>query len=153
LRKPSRYIPIDISGSYLHAVAEELARDYPGLTVQPIVADFTQPLFLGGQRSQSRRIGFFPRSALRTFVHDDAGGFLARAGHLLQGGGFLVGVDLVKDPVTLHRAYNDLEGVTAAFNKNVLLRANEELEATFDSDKFSHYAFYNPLQRRVEMHL
>jgi uncharacterized SAM-dependent methyltransferase len=80
--------------------------------------------------------------------------FLKLAARLLAGGGLLVGVDLVKDPHTLHRAYNDEQGVTAAFNLNVLRRANAELGCNFDvSSGYAHYAFYDPVKRRVEMHL
>jgi uncharacterized SAM-dependent methyltransferase len=65
----------------------------------------------------------------------------------------LIGVDLVKDPQVLHAAYNDAAGITAAFNKNLLARANRELDAGFDLGAFAHYAFYNPRERRIEMHL
>ena len=72
---------------------------------------------------------------------------------MLKGGGLLIGVDLVKDPNVLHAAYNDRAGVTAAFNKNLLVRANREAGANFDAERFAHYAFYNPLLRRIEVYL
>ncbi len=72
---------------------------------------------------------------------------------MLKGGGLLIGVDLVKDPAILHAAYNDSAGVTEAFNKNILTRANRELDANFDLDAFAHYAFFNPVHQRIEMHL
>jgi uncharacterized SAM-dependent methyltransferase len=72
---------------------------------------------------------------------------------MLRGGGLLVGVDLVKDPAILHAAYNDPAGVTELFNKNILARANRELGANFDVDAFAHYAPYNPVAQRIEMHL
>jgi L-histidine Nalpha-methyltransferase len=100
-----------------------------------------------------RRVGFFPGSSIGNFSPDEALQFLRMAARLLRGGGLLVGVDLVKDPALLHRAYNDAQGVTAAFNKNLLARANRELGADFRLDGFDHYAFYEPRLQRVEMHL
>ena len=78
---------------------------------------------------------------------------LRRMREMLDGGGLLIGVDLVKDPALLHAAYNDAAGVTAAFNKNLLARANRELGADFDLDAFAHYAPYNPMAQRIEMYL
>jgi uncharacterized SAM-dependent methyltransferase len=72
---------------------------------------------------------------------------------MLRGGGMLVGVDLVKDPAVLHAAYNDAQGVTGAFNLNLLQRANRELDGDFDLDAFAHYALYHPVLQRIEMHL
>jgi uncharacterized SAM-dependent methyltransferase len=103
--------------------------------------------------SAGRRVGFFPGSSIGNFSPDEALQFLRMAAELLRGGGLLVGVDLVKDPALLHRAYNDAQGVTAAFNKNLLARANRELGADFRLDAFDHYAFYEPRLQRVEMHL
>jgi uncharacterized SAM-dependent methyltransferase len=71
----------------------------------------------------------------------------------LEGGGLLIGVDLVKDPALLHAAYNDAQGITAAFNLNLLARANRELGVDFDLQGWAHAAFYNPPQGRIEMHL
>ena len=151
---PRRYVPIDISGEHLESAAERLRADYPAMTVQPIVADYTMPLVLPATGAGvGQRVGFFPGSTIGNFKSDEALGFLQLAARLLRGGGMLVGVDLVKDPATLHAAYNDAEGVTAAFNLNLLRRANRELDADFDLDGFGHYAFYNPLQKRIEMHL
>lgn len=148
------YVPIDISGPYLAAVAEQLAAQYPKLDIRPVEADFTRPLDLAPlQPGSKRRIGFFPGSTIGNFPPDEAGRFLKNAARLLKGGGLLVGVDLVKDPSVLHAAYNDAAGVTAAFNKNLLARANRELEADFDLDKFAHYASYNAFARRIEMYL
>jgi L-histidine Nalpha-methyltransferase len=179
---PQRLIAVDISAEHLHEGAARLARDHPGLVVTPLAADFTQGLVwpaLNGSatgRPQSaapsgrpesgapsgrpecgappgRRVGFFPGSSIGNFSPDEALQFLRMAAKLLRGGGLLVGVDLVKDPAVLHRAYNDAQGVTAAFNKNLLARANRELGADFRLDAFDHYAFYEPRLQRVEMHL
>jgi uncharacterized SAM-dependent methyltransferase len=98
-------------------------------------------------------MGFFPGSTIGNFRPDAAICLLRRMRVALNGGGLLIGVDLVKDPARLHAAYNDAAGVTALFNKNLLARANRELGAGFDLDAFAHYAPYNPLARRVEMYL
>ena len=154
LHRVSAYVPIDISGEYLTGVAEQLAAEYPQLEIRPVEADFTRPLDLEPLRPGSkRRVGFFPGSTIGNFAPDDARRFLENAARLLKGGGLLVGVDLVKDPAILHAAYNDKTGVTAAFNKNLLARANRELDADFALDRFAHYASYNAAARRIEMYL
>jgi dimethylhistidine N-methyltransferase len=150
---PRAYVPIDISGEYLRQMAARLAELRPGLKVEPIVADFTKPLALPNAIGDARRIGFFPGSTIGNMDACEALAFLRKAAAVLKGGGMLIGVDLVKDPNILHAAYNDAQGVTAAFNKNLLARANRELDAGFDLDRFAHYAFYNPHLRRIEMHL
>jgi dimethylhistidine N-methyltransferase len=100
-----------------------------------------------------QRVGFFPGSTLGNFSPEEALAFLQLAQRLLRGGGLLLGVDLVKDPARLHAAYNDAQGVTAAFNLNLLRRANRELGTDFDLEGFAHAAFYNAPLRRIEMHL
>lgn len=154
LARPRAYVPIDISGPHVRAAAGRLAADYPGLAVRPLVADYTRPFRLPALAAGARRrVGFFPGSTIGNFAPDEAVRFLLRASRLLKGGGLLVGVDLVKDPAVLHAAYNDAAGVTAAFNRNLLARANRELDADFELDRFAHYAFYHPLAQRIEMHL
>jgi dimethylhistidine N-methyltransferase len=150
---PARYLPIDISGEHLRDAAALLRREFPALEVQPVVADYTQHLELPGVQGTGRRIGFFPGSTLGNFTPDEALAFLQRAGAVLRGGALVLGADLVKDPRVLHAAYNDAAGVTAAFNLNLLARANRELGADFDLDAFAHYAFYNAPLQRIEMHL
>lgn len=151
--RPRAYIPVDISGAYLRSVAAKLDAEYPELTVRPVVADFTGTLpdaiFSGG----ARRIGFFPGSTIGNFEDEEAAHFLSETARLVKGGGLLIGVDLVKDPTILHAAYNDDVGVTAAFNKNLLVRANRELGTNFDLQRFAHYACYNPVRQRIEMYL
>jgi dimethylhistidine N-methyltransferase len=151
LENPRAYIPIDISGDYLRAMADKLSADYRGLVINPVIADFTQPLRLPASRG--RRVGFFPGSTIGNFDSAEALAFLQRAARMLRGGGLLIGVDLIKDPAILHAAYNDAAGVTELFNKNILARANRELGAKFDVDAFAHYAPYNPAAKRIEMHL
>lgn len=147
---PRTYMPLDISGEHLRGMLRELAADYPGLSLQPVVADFTQPMILPGA---TRRAGFFPGGTIGNFTPDAAVALLRRMRGVLNGGGLLIGVDLVKDPARLHAAYNDAAGVTAAFNKNLLARANRELGTDFDLDGFAHYAPYNPNAQRMEMYL
>jgi dimethylhistidine N-methyltransferase len=152
LERPRAYLPIDISGEYLRMMAAKLTAAHPQLRVRPVVADFTKPFHLDATGAV-RRIGFFPGSTIGNLDRREALTFLRRAASLLKGGGLLIGVDLVKDPAVLHAAYNDSAGVTEAFNKNILARANRELDADFDLDSFAHYAFYNPAHQRIEMHL
>ncbi|HSC61320.1 MAG TPA: L-histidine N(alpha)-methyltransferase [Rhizomicrobium sp.] len=151
LKTPRTYVPIDISGDYLRQMSAKLERALPNLPVHPVIADFTKPLKLPA--TGARRAGFFPGSTIGNLTYAEALVFLCRAAALLKGGGMLIGVDLVKDPAVLHAAYNDAAGVTEAFNKNMLVRANRELDANFDLDAFVHYAFYSPAHRRIEMHL
>jgi len=154
LKSPGRYLPIDISGEHLAGATARLAADWPGLSVQPIVADYTRPFGLPPKaEGAGMRVGFFPGSTLGNFDPDEALSFLRMAARLLRGGGLLLGVDLVKSPALLHAAYNDAQGVTAAFNLNLLARANRELGAGFELDAWAHAAFYNPPERRIEMHL
>lgn len=150
LEKPARFVPIDISADHLLSAAALLQRDRPGLAVRPLVGDFTQGLTLppaGGPR-----VGFFPGSSIGNFAPDEAQALLQRMAGWLDGG-LLIGVDLVKDPDLLHAAYNDAQGVTARFNRNLLARANAELGADFELSRWAHSAFYHPTLQRIEMHL
>lgn len=150
--RPARYLPVDISGEHLTSAANALSIAYPDIIVAPIVGDYTAPI-KWPEGPHRRRVGFFPGSTLGNFEPDEAVAFLKSAATQLRGGGLLIGIDLVKEPLVLHRAYNDQEGVTAAFNRNLLRRANRELGTNFDLKGFRHYAFYHPLLRRIEMHL
>lgn len=152
LDAPRRFVPVDISGDHLAAAAAQLRADYPRLEVLPLAADFTVgelPL----PPAVGRRVGFFPGSSIGNFAPAEAQRLLTRFAGWLGGGGLLVGVDLVKSPALLHAAYNDAQGVTAAFNLNLLARANRELGADFDLSAWEHAAFYNPPEQRIEMHL
>ena len=153
LERPGAYVPVDISGDYLHDVVARLRQTRPGIAVRPVVADFTRPFRLPAFDKGTRLVGFFPGSTIGNLDRVEAIAFLRRTAAMLKGGGLLIGVDLVKDPAILHAAYNDSAGVTEAFNKNILARANRELDADFDLDAFAHYAFLNPVHQRVEMHL
>jgi dimethylhistidine N-methyltransferase len=150
---PAHYVPIDISGEYLRDAATVLRREFATLDVVPLVADYTQQLELPAGTGRGKRIGFFPGSTIGNFTPSEAQAFLHRAAGVLRGGALILGADLVKDPAVLHAAYNDAEGVTAAFNLNLLARANHELGANFVLPQFAHYAFYNAPEQRIEMHL
>ncbi len=152
LDENSTYIPIDISGDHLHVVASDLARDYPGLHVIPVHADYSKPVDLPDVKG--RRVVYYPGSTIGNFEPPSAQRFLSRMRSVVgDDGGMLIGVDLEKDATTLEAAYNDSEGVTAAFNLNLLRRANNELSADFDLDGFRHRSVYCKDEGRIEMHL
>lgn len=155
LHRPAAYVPIDICREQLLRVAEELVLDYPELVVIPVCADYTTNFELPVlERPSSNKIVYFPGSTIGNFDPLRARQFLGHiAGVCGPGGGLLIGVDLKKDPYLLHRAYNDAQGVTASFNLNLLERINRELNCDFRPEWFEHYAYYNPREGRVEMHL
>ncbi|GAC1605912.1 MAG: L-histidine N(alpha)-methyltransferase [Ramlibacter sp.] len=151
---PARYLPIDISGEHLAASAAQLRPGYPLLDVHPVVADYTQRLLLPAPLAGSgQRVGFFPGSTIGNFTPAEALQFLQMTGEVLRGGALLLGADLIKEPALLHAAYSDAQGATAAFNLNLLARANRELGTDFVLDQFAHSAFYNAPLQRIEMHL
>jgi dimethylhistidine N-methyltransferase len=156
LADPALYLAIDISREHVIAAAQDLARERPGLRVGAAHADFTQPMRLPASLYEGsvRRMVFFPGSTIGNFRRPAALSILAAARGLLRRGDLLViGVDLVKDQVTLEAAYNDADGVTAAFNLNLLARINRELRGDIHLDDFEHRAHWNPAERRIEMHL
>lgn len=148
------YVPLDISETALLDAATRIRADYPNLKVQPVLGDFEHLAPLPDDLPRGRRIGFFPGSTIGNLQPDEAERFLAAARRMLgEGALFILGVDLVKDPAILVAAYDDSQGVTAAFNRNLLVRANAELDADFDLDAFTHRAVWNPEASRMEMHL
>jgi L-histidine N-alpha-methyltransferase len=155
LIEPTAYVPVEISADYLLEQAEDLARDYPHVHVQPVFADFTQPFELPRHPVEPRRnLIFFPGSTIGNFTRAEAKELLdVMRIEAKPGGALLIGVDLRKDAPTLRAAYNDEAGVTAEFNLNVLRRLNTELDADFDLDAFEHQAVYDDAEGRVEMRL
>jgi dimethylhistidine N-methyltransferase len=148
------FVPIDISREHLLASAQRLSEDFPGLTITPLCADYTQPLVLDDPEGLQKRIGFFPGSTIGNFTRQAAVDFLrVIAGILGIGGELIIGVDLKKDHSILHAAYNDSQGITADFNLNILKRINRELDGQFDLNAFRHLAEYNDGPGRIEMHL
>jgi L-histidine Nalpha-methyltransferase len=154
LQDLAAYVPIDISRQHLDATANRLRRDYPGLKVEPVCADYmTLARLPADVGADYKRLGFFPGSTIGNLLPEDATAFLRRARRLLgEGGAMVLGADLKKDPRRLHDAYNDAAGVTAQFTLNLLRRMNRELEANFDLAAFAHDAFYNPAQGRIEIY-
>lgn len=153
LDRPAGYVPVDVSGDHLRAAANRLSRGFPKLAIHPVVADFTARFELPPVPS-TKRVVYFPGSTIGNFEPREADALFARVASLVGvGGGLLLGVDLQKNVDVLERAYNDSRGVTAAFNRNVLVRMNRELGADFDLDAFRHHAFYNRERHRIEMHL
>jgi len=148
------YIPIDIAAESLKEAAEWLSGQHDGLTILPLIADFTTTRALPEVARGKRRLGFFSGSTIGNLTHEEARAFLANAARLLgKGSAFLVGVDLKKPASLLLPAYNDAQGVTAAFNLNLLTRINRELEATFDLSRFAHDAVWNAEAGRIEIYL
>ncbi len=148
------YVPIDISADALDAAARRIDASYPGLKVAPLVGDFLHLATLPVGIGKGRRVGFFPGSTIGNLEPQEAVAFLTAARALLgEDALFILGVDLVKSPDILTAAYDDAAGVTAAFNRNLLVRANRELNAGFDIDAFTHRAVWNADASRMEMHL
>lgn len=152
--KLAAYVPIDVSASALAEARARLAARFPRLRVEPIVGDFRDPLMLPPDLAGRPRMGFFPGSTIGNFRPGEAGALLrGMADALGAGGRLIIGVDLRKATTRLLPAYDDAAGVTAAFNKNLLARANRELGADFDLDGFRHEARFNTAESRIEMHL
>jgi L-histidine N-alpha-methyltransferase len=148
-----RYVPVDVTEQMVRDCAEELTREYPGLRVHGVIGDFERHLdrvppaagprivaFLGGT------IGNFPPGSRRRVLRQ-IGRLLGPDDHLLMG------TDLVKDPEVLEAAYDDAQGVTAEFNRNVLRVLNRELQADFDPDDFDHVALFDRENEWIEMRL
>jgi L-histidine Nalpha-methyltransferase len=149
------YVPIDVSGEFLRSSAEALTDEYPWIEVLPVCADFTEAVELPVPRKlAARRVVYFPGSTIGNFTPSEAVRLMRQTARLCGlGGGLLVGVDLRKAPRVIEAAYNDSQGVTAAFNRNLLVRINRELGANFVIDAFDHLASYNSAEGRIEMHL
>jgi dimethylhistidine N-methyltransferase len=154
--QPPLYVPIDIADAAMRAAAVGLAQAFPWLNINGVCADYTRPLtlpeFVGVPIR--RKAVYFPGSTIGNFTPREAIEFLQLARRMVgRGGALLVGVDLKKDQQVLDAAYNDAEGVTAAFNLNLLARVNRELGGDFQLRRFCHKAFYNQDQGWIEMHI
>lgn len=151
---PAAYVPVDISGDYLNDSAGLLQSDFPDLDVLPVVADFARPFDLPDAIAQMPKLGFFPGSTIGNFVPRSATDLLREWRALLGvGARLLIGLDRVKPLERLLAAYDDDEGVTAAFNLNLLERINRELGGDIPIDAFRHEARWNDILSRIEMHL
>jgi len=146
------YAPIDVSPEPVRKVADEFADRYPEMRVEGVIADFETPVDL--PFGELPRLVCFLGSTIGNMNVEQGREFLTGvAEQLTPADGFLVGFDLVKERTRLEAAYNDSQGVTAEFNRNVLRVLNRELDAEFDVDAFTHLAFWNQSEGRIEMHL
>ena len=148
------YVPVDISSDALDSAAQRLRAAYPLLKIEPLATDFTKGLQLAPSLGDRPLVGFFPGSTIGNFAPAEARELLALlARQLGMGARMILGADLVKSESVMLRAYDDGDGVTAAFNLNLLARANRELQADFDLNAFAHRAVWNAGESRIEMHL
>ena len=152
--EPAAYVPLDISGDFLRAAAEDLAGKFPGLPVWPVEADFMREVSLPRQVRHMPKLGFFPGSTIGNMVARTAVDLLrSMRATLGEGSQLLIGMDLIKDVAVLEAAYDDAQGVTGAFNLNLARRINRELGGTLPLDKLRHVARWNDTYARIEMHL
>lgn len=154
LYRPAALIPADIAAGHLHAACAELAADYPGVDLRPMALDFTRDFELPADMSRrGDLVVFFPGSTIGNFEPPAARDFLTRMRRATGAKWLLIGADLKKAEHVLIPAYDDAEGVTAAFNLNILARINRELDGTFDPRNFRHEARWSRALGRIEMHL
>lgn len=151
---PAAYVPIDISGDFLRQSSAQLAQAFPGLPVLPLEADFMHPIALPEAVAAMPKLGFFPGSTIGNMIPSSSVDLL-RAMRMWLGTGamLLIGMDRIKPAEVLVPAYDDAQGVTAAFNLNLLQRINRELGGTIPVEAFRHHALWNDMRARIEMHL
>lgn len=149
-----RYMPLDISREHLMKSARDFCSRWPKVEVTAVVGDFLNLTEFPDKDSGENRTVFFPGSSIGNLEKDDMQTVLEDTRRIVGDNGlFIVGVDLIKDRDVLHKAYNDSKGVTAAFNRNILHRMNDEFGAGFRPESWRHEAIYNESKDRVEMHL
>ncbi|HZP16467.1 MAG TPA: L-histidine N(alpha)-methyltransferase [Terriglobales bacterium] len=148
-----KYFPVDISPSALAEARRRVREELPGALVRPVLTDFCDGFhFL--QDVPGRKLVLYLGSSIGNFDWEDATALLRRVREQLSpGDAFLLGTDMVKDPAILVPAYDDAQGITAEFNKNILRRLNRELDATFDLDSFRHIAEWNPARSRMQIYV
>ena len=153
--EPRQYVPVDISVEFLRDAAEQVQNSFPALDIVGLGMDFSKGVQLPPQVQSHDRVFFYPGSSLGNFHPDQALTFLSHIADPQEGmaRGLLLGIDLVKDTAVLEAAYDDLLGVTAAFNKNLLLNVNSILKSDFDLRQWQHVALFNSAASRIEMHL
>lgn len=155
LQDPVAYTPIEISRAALLSSIDHLAPALPDVEMLPVCADFTRAVAVPApEREPARRLLFFPGSTLGNFVEEDAVALLRAMRQTMGRDGLaLVGIDLHKDPALIEAAYNDVQGITAAFTLNLLARLNREIGSDFDLDGFRHRARYSIARLRIETDL
>jgi L-histidine Nalpha-methyltransferase len=148
------YCPIDISEGILKTTAIALLDRYPNLKLTGLAGTYEQALAQLPISERENRMLIFLGSTLGNLNDAERNKFLTQIQQALQPGEFfLLGVDLQKPVEILEAAYNDVQGVTAEFNLNILQHLNDRYQANFDLQQFTHYAFYNPIEHQIEMHL
>jgi len=151
--QPQRYVAVDISVAFLRQSLGKLQTRFPALPMLGVGMDFSSSLTLPPQAGSGPRVLFYPGSSIGNFTPGQALAFLRRARAACNGGGLLIGVDLVKPQAVLEAAYDDALGVTAAFNRNLLPHLNQLLATDFKLPEWRHVAFFNTEESRIEMHL
>ena len=147
------YVPVDISATYLNEIAEALGDEFESVDIVPAQGDITRTIPLPPDAARPVMFAFLG-STIGNFESAQAVALLQRVRAAMQpGDALLLGADLRKDPRVLEAAYNDEQGVTAEFNRNILRVLNHDLDANFDLDAFEHRAFYDEERGRIEMHL
>ena len=153
--RPAAYVPVDISEDHLLESQRSIREDFPDIEVLPVAADFLHPFDLPSPTVMPlRNVVYFPGSTIGNFEYDDALALL-RVMHTeaAEGGALVIGADLQKDPAIIDAAYNDSAGVTAAFNRNMLVHINRVFGSDFDVESFEHRATYRPDEGRVAVEL
>jgi L-histidine Nalpha-methyltransferase len=152
--EPVQYVAVDISAEFLRQSLECLQRQFPGLDMLGVGMDFSEALTLPDEVNAEGRVFFYPGSSIGNFTPHEAVALLKRVRAACGGsGGILIGIDMVKDTAILEAAYDDALGVTAAFNRNLLLHANTMLDSNFDIRDWQHIGLFNTAESRIEMHL
>lgn len=151
---PFTYSPIDISGNVLSLLEEDLKSNIPSLKVEPIEGEYFKALEELNKNHDTKEVVLFLGSNIGNFDRESGIDFLRHLGENLSEGDLLfIGFDLMKDPNKILAAYDDKEGVTKAFNMNLLSRMNEELGANFDIVQFDHFPTYDPLTGETKSHI
>ena len=155
MRSPKYYIPIDISHEFLLFNAENIAKNFPYMSVKAVCADYGQISLLKEIVNQNENIvGFFPGSTIGNYKPEEAKSLLMNFSEIIGSKNFLIiGVDLRKEKDIMEKAYNDSEGITAKFNKNILNGINKKTGLNLDTNDFDHKAYFNEEKNRIEMHL
>tara|TARA_B100001029_G_C15020219_1_gene430034 strand:- start:363 stop:1331 length:969 start_codon:yes stop_codon:yes gene_type:complete len=155
IKNPKEYIPIDISQEFLLFNAKKIAKEFPSMPVNAICADYHQMNSLKNFVNNKRKnIGFFPGSTIGNYCPDEAKLLMINFAKIIGYNNFLlVGVDLRKEKCLMEKAYNDSQGITAAFNKNILNGISKKIGLSFNQDDFEHKAYFNEEKKRIEMHL
>jgi L-histidine Nalpha-methyltransferase len=149
-----RYVPIDVSGGILKSTVLKLQQKYPNFSIEGLIGTYDRALVQLESTRESSRMIFFLGSSLGNFTPQDCDGFFKQMARTLQSGDyFLLGVDLQKPKEILEPAYNDSQGVTAAFNLNMLSHLNWRFQGNFDLNLFKHQAIYNQTDAQIEMYL